>query len=211
MTTLLTISIGEGLAISIMISGWLWVTVLLILIGLAIYRIRSPGGRFSTFEIDEAELGLGQQKIKFKPNLDDLQIAFKLWTEIKTRKIGLPVDEDNDVIVEVYNSWYEFFGITRELIKSIPVSKLRKNESTQQIVRLSIRILNDEIRPHLTRWQARFRSWYARRLDANDEALTPQELQREYPEYEELISDLRSVNEKLVVYSNILHELVYES
>ena len=56
------------------------------------------------FEIDEAQFGLGEQKITLRPNDTDRQIAYKVWVELSTRKIGLPIDLDDDVIAEVYES-----------------------------------------------------------------------------------------------------------
>ena len=116
--------------------------------------------KFKTYEIDEAEIGIGGEKVKIKPNYQDMQIAYRLWVELSTRKIGLAIDLDNDVVNEIYDSWYEFFKLTRELIKEIPVSKIRKDESTKELVRIAIEVLNEGIRPHLTKWQARFRKWY---------------------------------------------------
>jgi hypothetical protein len=110
-------------------------------------------------EINEASLGIGSNKITIKPNQEDMQIAYKLWVEVSTRKIGLEIDLEHDVIKEIYDSWHEFFNITRELTKSIPISKIRKNVSTRQLVYVSIDLLNNGIRPHLTKWQARFRSF----------------------------------------------------
>ena len=93
----------------------------------------------SNIEISEASLGIGNNIIKFKPNYTDLQIAHKLWVELSTRKIGLKIDLENDVIVEIYNSWYDFFGITRELIKNIPVSKIH-NKNTKLIIRCGFKV-----------------------------------------------------------------------
>jgi hypothetical protein len=70
------------------------------LVGLAIWifiwnkRIGFFGG--GNFEINEAELGIGNQKLKIKPSYDDIQIAYKLWVELSTRKIGLPIDLEHD-------------------------------------------------------------------------------------------------------------------
>lgn len=106
---------------------------------------------WKTFEINEAEFGLGDQKIKLSPNVTDQQIAYKIWVELSTRKIGIPIDTANDVISEIYDSWFNFFSVTRELIKDVPVQKFRRKD-TEQIVRLSIEVLNQGIRPHLTLW-----------------------------------------------------------
>src|SRR5438874_146027 len=48
------------------------------------------------YELDEAEFGIGSQKIKFKSNFLNLQIAYKMWVELSTRKVGLKVDPDHD-------------------------------------------------------------------------------------------------------------------
>lgn len=211
MIELIRIVIGKDFSIQVHIGiGFL----IIFLIGLLILLLVRKGWRrrpCAVFEVNEAEIGIGDQKISFKPNYEDLQIAFRLWCELKTRKIGLSIDEENDVIVQVYDSWYEFFEITRELIKLIPVSKLRRHESTRQLVRISMQILNDELRPHLTKWQARFRQWYEVSVQKRGEKMTPQELQRAYPDYETLVKEMREVNNKMVAYAEMLERLVHES
>ncbi|QWR77065.1 hypothetical protein [Candidatus Magnetomonas plexicatena] len=139
-----------------------------------------------SYEIDHAKIGISSKGpeaiIQLKPNYDDMQIAYKLWVEVCTRKIGLPIDFKNDVIVEVYNSWYEFFKITRELIKTVPVQKIQQHKSTKDIVQIAIDVLNECVRPHLTMWQAKFRKWYNEEMkkdennnaDAAIKSLSPQ-------------------------------------
>lgn len=162
------------------------------------------------FEIDEAELGVGSHKIKLRPNRDDLKVAYQLWVELSTRKVGLPIDYDDDVIVEVYESWYQFFGITRELIKDIPPSKLRNGESIQALIQLSIDVLNEGLRPHLTRWQARFRRWYENELAKPENLLIePQDLQKRFPRYAELTEDMELVNARLIYYRAQMRKFVF--
>ncbi len=207
---LFKVSLGKDWNIQFELAWWLTAIIAVIVI---IVFLSKRGIRFwkkTYFEINEAEIGIGSHKVKIRPNYQDLQIAFKFWAELSTRKIGLPIDEDNDVIAEVYNSWHEFFKIARDLIKQIPVSKLRAQESTKQIVRISIALLNEELRPYLTRWQARYRRWWEAAIqDKENSELSPQELQRKFPEYEKLMSDMKEVNRKLVAYSNTLKRLVH--
>ncbi len=212
MIELLKLTIDDHFNFDFYVSFWfLLVVFLIIFIGIFLNRILRKK-RYSRFEINEAEIGIGNQRIKIKPNYEDLQIAYKLWTELSTRKIGLPIDQKNDVIVEVYNSWYEFFKITRELIKTIPVSKIQKNESTKKLVEISIKILNEELRPHLTKWQAKFRYWYEKELikDENNK-IAPQEIQQKYPEFDQLIIEMKSVNNKLVKYTDFLRRFIFEN
>lgn len=187
------------------LNKWVIVAVVLCSLLLLVYMRYSKRIFWKSFEIDEAEIGIGNQKIKIKPNYEDIQIAYKLWVELSTRKIGLPIDFDNDVIVEVYDSWYEFFKLTRELIKDIPASKLRKNKSTRRLVRTAIDVLNEGLRPHLTLWQARFRRWYQAELQKHEnKESSPQDLQRLYPNYDQLTANMKDINEKLIKYRETL-------
>lgn len=163
------------------------------------------------FEIDEAELGLGDQKITLRPNTTDLQIAYKIWVELSTRKIGLPIDLEHDVLSEIYDSWYGFFSVTREHIKDLPASRFRRKD-TERIISLSIDVLNSGIRPHLTKFQARFRRWYDQQLTKEANAdMTPQEIQKNFPQYKELVEDLQIVNGRLIQYRHKMHDLISES
>lgn len=181
------------------------VAIALIVIGFIAWRVWSTR-RLADFEIDGAEVGIGDFKLAFKPNDTDRQIAYSIWVELSTRKIGLPIDLDHDVISEIYDSWYNFFGVTRELVKTIPVSKVR-NDSTGKIVVLSIEVLNEGIRPHLTQWQARYRRWYEHKVKDNV-GMSPQDMQKEFPDYDTLSRDLLAVNNRLIRYRDKMHELV---
>jgi hypothetical protein len=159
------------------------------------------------FEVVDAEIALGGiGRIKIKPSYEEVQIAHEAWTELATRKAALLFDEENDVIVEVYNSWYELFGRTRDLVKEIPAQKLRSSRDTRELVRLLIDALNMGLRPHLTRWQARFRRWYEAQLKAQ-EGVSPQAIQRQFPEYDALVKDLKAVNQQIVEYADVLRKI----
>ena len=187
---------------------WFFVAGLAVLV-----LLRVAGGYFNfglwrSFEIDEAQFGLGEQKFTLRPNETDRQIAYKIWVELSTRKIGLPIDLNDDVIAEIYDSWYNFFAVTRELIKDVPVSKFRRKD-TEKIIKLSIEVLNTGIRPHLTRWQARFRRWYERALDQDEYSeSSPQDIQKNFPQYDVLCTDLEKVNQHLIRYREKMHQLV---
>lgn len=203
---LISIVLSDDWSVSIHLTP-LPVVFLVLLLVLVLMTLRFWAARsLSDFEIDSAEFGLGDQKVSFKPNDIDRQIAYSIWVELSTRKIGLPIDVENDVIAEVYESWYAFFGVTRDLIKDIPVSKVR-NDSTGKIISLSIEVLNEGLRPHLTKWQARFRHWYGRQIETKDD-ISPQDLQKKFPKYDELSGEMLLVNKKLISYRKKMEELV---
>jgi hypothetical protein len=145
------------------------------------------------------------------PDSETRRIAHQAWVEIKSRKVGLPFEEGLDVIAEVYDSWYQLFRVLRDLAKSIPADRLQDCEDTRKVVALLMSALNEGLRPHLTTWQAKFRRWYEAEL-ANDRSkgMSPQEVQRRYPEYEGLVADLRKVSEEFVRFADSLHAVVMD-
>ena len=84
---------------------------------------------------------------------------------------------------------------------------IRNDQSTQEIVRITVEALNLGLRPHLTKWQASFRNWYEQHRDQLKDK-KPQDLQKEFPEYHELIADLKTINSQLVQYADALSEIV---
>lgn len=185
--------------------NWFAVIVLFILLFTVAWIIQKVNKRIArrSLRIDEAKLGIGNNSVVIKFDKKDQEIAYKLWVELSTRKIGLLFDEENDVIVEVYNSWYDFFRIARDLLKEIPVSRL---SYSGELVELTQKVLNEGLRPHLTVWQAKYRKWYE---EANKNKGTPQEIQRQYPEYDELIADLMKTNSLLIEYKNCMHDIAF--
>lgn len=190
-----------------------WIIYLLLAIILLIWLFRIFKNRLlfhKNLEIESAEIGIQGQKITIKPNYTNIDIAYKIWVELNTRKIGLPIDFENDVIVEVYKSWYEFFGITRDLIKGLPATKLRGDKSTMELIKISTRILNEGLRPHLTTWQAKFHKWYDYEiLKEENSNLTPQEIQQKYNGYNDLKSDMETINSNLINYKKSVYRLAF--
>lgn len=140
----------------------------------------------------------------------ETDIAWKLYVQLATRKAAIPI-EDNDIITEVYDSWYQLFTTTREYLIELPSSDLEGNENAQEIVKLSLEVLNEGLRPHLTTWQGKYRKWYEAELNKKEnENLTPQEIQRKYPEYQEIIEDMKNVNKELIKYAEELKRFSHE-
>lgn len=175
--------------------------IALICIYLYWYKKRSV----KSIDVDKIELGLQGPKVTLKLNKKNQEIAYKLWVELSTRKISLEYDEDNDVIEEVYNSWYNFFKIAREIIKEMPATQI---QDSAKLIELTLEVLNLGMRPHLTKWQARFRKWYIQKKENNTD-LTPQEIQKYYPQYDELIKDLRKTNQNMIKYTNLMKKLAF--
>ena len=159
-----------------------------------------------SMEIKDFDLGIGNSKIKLSYNKKDQEVAYKLWVELSTRKIGIPFDEEHDVIVQVYDSWYEFFKIAREILKEIPAERI---PYSNELINLSEQVLNEGLRPHLTKWQAKFRSWYKNESNTTNN-ISPQELQKKFPDIDQLVSDLKNTNNHMIEYKRLMGEIAFK-
>lgn len=190
------------------ISLWGLVSLLLLFFAMRWLVVR-PKSPFHKYELVKLNIQLGNiGSVELRPNNEDVQIAHRIWTELMTRKAAQPIDIEHDVIVEIYNSWYALFGRVRQLISDIPGHMLRKEKSTQELVRIATQTLNNGLRPHLTRWQARFRHWYDKCPDELKEKC-PQDCQREFPDYDLLIADIQKVNLQLIQYAGELEKIIH--
>ncbi len=186
------------------------VVVAVIIIAVVVVQIRRRGWKFwQKYEVVEGEIPIaGLGKVTIRPNHETMRIAYQAWIELATRKAALPLDEEHDVLVEVYDSWYEVFGILRDLVKEIPAYRLRHSEDAQNLVKVMVEVLNKGLRPHLTEWQAKFRKWYTGEKDKEENAkLSPQEIQKRYAQYEELVKDVKRVNQIIVNYADWLRRI----
>lgn len=188
--------------------NWLALIVLILIarIIVCVYRRLIGKQKHRTITLDGIEFGISNFKCQFKRTHDIQEIAYKLWIELTTRKIAIPVEE-NDVIVEVYNSWHDAFSSIRELMKAVPGSCL---DDANDLIVVTNRVLNEGLRPHLTKWQARYRTWYKHEveLDANKDK-TPQEIQKKFPEYEALIEDMRKTNKNMVNFAEKMKKIAF--
>jgi hypothetical protein len=195
--------ITEKYSLGIEVSSWVVALVLLLIIVVVTWR--RVARQHHVVEVNINLGGIGCMKIC--PTWEDIQIAHQIWTELVTRKAAIPFNPEDDVIVEVYDSWYALFQRTRQLIGDIPGKCIRRDKSTQQIVKIATDTLNLGLRPHLTKWQARYRNWWRNSEDALKRT-TPQEHQKTFPQYAELVEEMLGVNKLMIEYAAQLQKLV---
>ncbi len=200
----------NSISITVTLDNIIVASILIILIVIVIYFIYGTINFFLkkkfkivTMNINIANIG----SVSIEKNRDISKIAHKAWVEIMTRKVGLLFEEDKDVIVEVYNSWYALFGIIRKLLKEI--EPMKKDAEIEKLEDILIKTLNYGLRPHLTKWQAKFRRWYEQEIGIEEnQKLSPQEIQRKYDKYDELVEDLKKTNKQMVQFAEELKKLI---
>jgi len=190
-------------------SDWLILSIVVALLLLAYFIKRNFSKWFNWYEMEVEISGSPKLSFKVERNYENLYIANRIYIELTTRKAAIPIDENNDSIEEIYDSWYHLFGIIRDEIKTVPGKYLKDHDPTSALIGLSRKILNDGLRPHLTEHQAKFRKWLenAKKESAN-ENLSPQEIQMKYPDFTNLVSSMKAVNLILANYATELDKLI---
>jgi hypothetical protein len=148
-------------------------------------------------------------KAKVDRSKENIYIAHRILVELETRKAAIDIEPEKDVIEELYNSWYNLFGIIRNEIKNIPAKYLNE-PGTQDLLNLSKDILNKGLRPHLTKYQAAFKRWYdIEKSKDQNRAKSPQEIQKEYEHYQNIVAEMKIVNQILKQYADGLKKIIW--
>ena len=199
---------------SLMIEFNWYILILFFILIIASYVIRKTILKNRT-EADikpvELTLSFGNSSIKYniERNYENLEIAHRIYIELITRKAAMPIDNENDVIKEIYDSWYALFQITRNEIKNISGETLQNYMKAEELIKMATDILNKGLRPHLTQYQAKFRKWYYEELEnPKNKGKSPQEIQIEYKEYAKLVESIKEVNNILVEYAEQLNKFI---
>lgn len=195
----------DGLSGSI--NPWVLVGVVILVACIAYRRHASQGREWNATEVEINVPGGG--KVKICPNYEVARLAHQAWTELRTRKVALPFDENGDVISEVYDSWYAAFGEIRKIIRSVPAEQIRKSQAAKDLVIVLEDLLNKGMRPHLTKFRAEFSAWEAE-ASKTSAGLRPQDVQKDFPRYSELVSDLRSASTSIVAFAEDLDMLAHQ-
>lgn len=190
-------------------SDWLFISICLLFL-IVVFLINKYFPKWYNWHEMEVEIsGSPKLKYKVKRNSDNLYIANRIHIELTTRKAAIPIDEKNDFIIEIYDSWYKLFNNIRDEIKTVPGNYLKDHDPTTALIGLTKKILNNALRPHLSEFQVKFRKWYdkAEKLEENKD-LTPQEIQAKYPDFDNLVESMKGVNKTLMDYAIELDKLV---
>ena len=116
----------EGWQNIVLSVNWFTAVISFLLFVLVSWAIKRLHRKFThkTMIIEEATIGIGNSSLTIKYDRHIKEIAYKIWIELTTRKIGIEFDEEYDVISEVYDSWYEAFKVIRISLGNIPGDRI---------------------------------------------------------------------------------------
>lgn len=205
-STLLRLELGEG-AITAEVGPVVWAAVF-VAVGLWLILKRPWREWRKRWRPVRFRLALFGLEYEIVPDHENAQVAHEAYVELATRKAAVRFDEEHDSIDEIYDSWYALFGQFRLLTRGLSAHEIRVNAELRRLLDLLVQVLNDGLRPHLTRRQVPFRTWLAEARRSQPAVATP-ELQKGFPKYDDLVASLRETNEMLQQLAAGLKEMAH--
>lgn len=95
--------------------------------------------------LTKLKLSAGFLDLEFSPNDEERRAAWDLVVELSTRVATQPLDDREGSDAAAMASLHALFGITRGVLKQY-------GPRTQDFARVAIAVLNEVLRPFLSRW-----------------------------------------------------------
>lgn len=129
-------------------------------------------------------------ELTFVVNNEAKQVAWRIYVETVTRISTQPLADEDGLLREALTSLYGLFATTREALKSsrpsVPAS------GSQTVEYLAVTMLNNELRPFLSKWHSRLREF---------EQAHPDLPESQWPDAAACRVDLRGVQEHMIDYA----------
>jgi len=137
---------------------------------------------------------------------NDREAAWRIYTQLSTRVASVDFNEEYDSLTRSHNSLHKVFEIVRGEIAAIPVKRI-KNDKSDATVKFYLDILNQGIRPYLSKWSIPLETWVEneKKKHPNKSVL---EIERSFPDYPKAIEEFKAMNSRMKFYSDRLLEIV---
>jgi hypothetical protein len=167
------------------------------LIGLIISAIAVAYNRGSGFlTLSEITLNIPEfAGIKFAVNLEYRRVAWRLFVETLTRVATQPLGIEDGSLREALTSLYSLFSATRELLKNMPPSKPTSKATVEMF---AVKMLNQEIRPFLSKWHVRLKKFETTRPGAEES---------EWSQKDDCRRELEALRKQLISYTKAFGQL----
>ena len=139
--------------------------------------------------------GIGAAEWEADPT--ERRAAWSLYIELMTRIAVQPLEVDQGLVREALNSLYSLFGTTREILKQAGPNVGASRESVGGI---AIIVLNNGLRPFLSKWHPFLQAWEAKR----PADLSLKEHEQNWSEEPKLREELAQLRRDLEQYANAL-------
>ncbi len=127
------------------------------------------------FNLETVSINFFGFNASFKKTNLVIELSYQIWVEMNSRIVCLPFDENNDLIIDIYKSWYMFFQELRNIEKN--AIRISYKDDRLKLIKLINDIMNNIFRPHLTKHYNRFAKWYTNSNNSHPD-IDPQQIQK---------------------------------
>jgi hypothetical protein len=145
-------------------------------------------------------LPFGIGSAEWEADATERRAAWSLYVELVTRIAVQPLETDEGLMREALNSLYTLFGTTREVLKA---SGPDVGASHHSVGGIAIAVLNNGLRPFLSKWHPRLQVWEAQRPPQT----SPIEHEKNWTEEPRLRQELTTLRADLEQYANALAKI----
>ncbi|MGB3516016.1 MAG: hypothetical protein WBA43_06150 [Elainellaceae cyanobacterium] len=142
-------------------------------------------------------LPFGLGSAEWEADSTQRRAAWALYVELVTRVAVQELANDSGLVREAMNSLYTLFGTTREILREAGPDVGASRES---VGGLAIAVLNQGLRPFLTKWHPQLQIWEAQRPNEK----SPKEHEQSWSEGSTLRQELATLRGELEVYAQAL-------
>ena len=143
--------------------------------------------------------GIGSAEWEADPT--ERRAAWALYVELVTRIAVQPLDSDQGLIREALNSLYSLFGSTRQILREAGPDVGASHDSVGGI---AIAVLNNGLRPFLSKWHPALEEWEVQRLGN----ISRKEHEKQWVEASHIRRELELLRRNLEQYAGALAEIV---
>jgi hypothetical protein len=148
--------------------------------------------------------GLGGVEQNWEPSDEERRAAWELYVELATRVATIPLETDAGLLREALTSLYALFGITREILRRYgPQVAQPKREGAASFGTLAVTILNEALRPLLSKWHPRLQD----HEDQRPPDITRVDWERQWADFDEFKDELATVRRTIDQYSALLADV----
>jgi hypothetical protein len=191
--------IGAGAGLAVYLGSQLSGVGLFVLCGTTAGGVAAAvmSGYLRAFQLTELTISVPQfSELRFAVTKNNKQVAWRLFVESATRVSGQPLASDAGLIREALTSLYSLFATTRELLGQTTPSIRTGNRPT--VEHLAIAMLNNELRPILSKWHPRLRIWEQENAGRHE---------AEWPDNADCRAEVAGMQQRLVRYIQGFGEL----
>jgi hypothetical protein len=139
--------------------------------------------------------GIGSAKWEADPT--ERRAAWSLYIELVTRVAVQSLTDDQGILREALNSLYSLFGTTRDILKEAGPDV---GASRQSVGGIAILVLNNGLRPFLTRWHPELQMWESQRPPD----VSHKQHEKNWQHEPELRTELAALRQDLAEYAKAL-------